>query len=439
VAESPDASPNPYLADYPERDVTTPSGVRLTMMNPAYMTRQVHELAEKAYGVQGHITSANPIRRENAPDEWEAEALGLLAASEGEISSIEEMGGQEYMRLMRRLITEPSCLSCHSAQGYRVGDVRGGISVATPMAPLQAVAQGYKVSLAFGHGLVCIVGILGILLGGNRLQASHHVIEVQNTELADRNRQPQDAYGQLDREFRTVGEVQVSLLPKKPPEIAGFEIATYYDPATQAGGDYFDFFALPEGRWGLIVADVSGHGVPAAVVMAMTRVILHVSKCLTPCDETLARLNADLLANLTRGEFVTACYGVLDPSDATFTFASAGHPSPLCIGPDRGQAIALEVEPGFPLGMVAEASYPATTLNLARNQAVVIYTDGITEAMDAEHQVFGQSRLLDALQCSEGGSAGAMKDRALEALDRHRGPVELEDDVTLLIMRVLGR
>lgn len=109
-----ETQPNPYLSDMPERDITTPSGKRLTLMNPAYMTRKVHELAKEKYRVLGHITSLNPIRPENAPDPWETKALQAFERGEIEISSVEEIEGKEYMRLMRPLIVEKECLKCHA-------------------------------------------------------------------------------------------------------------------------------------------------------------------------------------------------------------------------------------------------------------------------------------------------------------------------------------
>ena len=117
--------PNPYL-DVPERDITTPLGKKLTKINPAYMTRQVHELALKTYGVRGHITSLNPIRPANTPDPWETRALKAFQTGLKEVSSVEETEGNDYMRLMRPLLTEKGCLKCHAAQGYKLGDIRGG-------------------------------------------------------------------------------------------------------------------------------------------------------------------------------------------------------------------------------------------------------------------------------------------------------------------------
>ncbi len=132
--------PNPYL-DVPERDITTPLGKKLTKINPAYMTRQVHEMEMKEHGVKGHITSLNPIRPSNTPDSWETQALKGFQAGKAEVSSVEKADGKDYMRLMRPLLTESGCLKCHAAQGYKLCDIRGGICVAIPMAPLRAIGR----------------------------------------------------------------------------------------------------------------------------------------------------------------------------------------------------------------------------------------------------------------------------------------------------------
>jgi signal transduction histidine kinase len=139
-------------------------------MNPAYMTRQVHELAKEVYGVHGHITSLSPIRPQNAPDRWEARALEAFERGEEEVSSVEEIEGETHMRLMRPLITAEDCLKCHASQGYKVGDVRGGISVAVSMAPLWAVERDRMLASAQGHGLTWLIGFVGIGLGARRLR-----------------------------------------------------------------------------------------------------------------------------------------------------------------------------------------------------------------------------------------------------------------------------
>jgi signal transduction histidine kinase len=138
-------------------------------MNPAYMTRQVHELAEKEQGIRGHITSLNPIRPENSPDPWETKALQAFERGQPEISSVEEMKGKEYMRLMRPLVTERSCLGCHAAQGYKEGDIRGGISISIPMDSLKAIARTPMLTLGLGHTLLWLMGLGGIILATRRL------------------------------------------------------------------------------------------------------------------------------------------------------------------------------------------------------------------------------------------------------------------------------
>jgi PAS domain S-box-containing protein len=160
--------PNPFLAHHPERDVTTTSGKKLTLVNPAYMTRQVHELGVGQYGLQGHITSLEPLRPENAPDAWERNALKAFEEGAKEVFSLSDVNSEPYLRYMGPLKTEEGCLACHSAQGFKVGDIRGGISVAVPMRRYMAEASAHsKRSLAW-HGAVALLGLL-VLWAGNRL------------------------------------------------------------------------------------------------------------------------------------------------------------------------------------------------------------------------------------------------------------------------------
>ncbi len=152
---------NPHLA-VPEREITTPSGRKLTKINPAYMTRQVHELGREKTGIQGHITSLDPIRPANEADPWEKDALRRFEEGETEVSSVETVDGVSYMRLMRPLTTEKGCMKCHGAQGYTVGSIRGGISVDVPMEPLRAIARPHAASIAVGHLVFWLAGLTAI-------------------------------------------------------------------------------------------------------------------------------------------------------------------------------------------------------------------------------------------------------------------------------------
>lgn len=170
--------PNENLSHIPERDIATQMGKRLTLVNPAYMTRQVHEICDEQYGVKGHITSLNPIRKQNAPDDWEKKALKEFEQGAKEFSEIVEMDDEPYLRYMGAMITEQSCLKCHDKQGYKVGDVRGGISVSVPMAKYYVVANKNIKFIVFAY-IILYSGILIIILFGYRKLKAELLLRIE--------------------------------------------------------------------------------------------------------------------------------------------------------------------------------------------------------------------------------------------------------------------
>lgn len=179
--------PSPYLSHLPERDILTPSGRHLTLVNPAYMTRQVYEMAQEIGQPQGHLHSLKPLRPENVPDLWEMAALNGFERGQAEVRGIGKLDGKEVFRLMRPFITEKSCLGCHAGQGYRVGDIRGGISLAVPMAALRQAQGPMKVALAGGHGLLWLIGVVGIVVAVSNLEKAHlRIITLVNTDSLTR-------------------------------------------------------------------------------------------------------------------------------------------------------------------------------------------------------------------------------------------------------------
>ncbi|MCX5830675.1 MAG: diguanylate cyclase [Deltaproteobacteria bacterium] len=173
---------NPDLK-VPNRDITTYDGLSLTLVNPAYMSRQVNELAMEMNDLQGHITSLNPIRPENRPDPWETEALKTFEQGTKETGSIEKISGKEYFRFMRPFITEKACLKCHAAQGYKEGDIRAGISISIPMKPLRAIERSRMAELTLAHGFLWMIGLVGIGAGARRLQRQTLMREKLEEEL----------------------------------------------------------------------------------------------------------------------------------------------------------------------------------------------------------------------------------------------------------------
>lgn len=204
---------NPYLK-VPNRDITTTKGLSLTLVNPAYMTRQVNELAMETQNFRGHITSLNPLRPENHPDPWEAESLKTFEEGKKEASATERLSGKEYFRFMHPFVTEKSCLKCHAAQGYKEGDIRGGISISIPMEPLREIEHSRSVELAFAHGFLWMLGFAGIGIGTRRLRRQTLQREKAEEEITILSMTDQLTGLNNRRGFLTLAEQQVKVLER---------------------------------------------------------------------------------------------------------------------------------------------------------------------------------------------------------------------------------
>ena len=209
-----DTPPNPHLAHLKERDITTPSGRKLTLINPAYMTRQAHELGAAKYGLHGHITSLNPIRPENAPDPWETEALEEFEKGSVEAVALDEVDGQSYIRLMKPLITKQGCLKCHAVQGYKAGDIRGGISVTVPMEPIWTIANADSKKIVSGYIAIWIFGLAGIGITGK--QILHRITRHDQTQ--DKLNQMLGENKERVKELRCLYGVTESIRTRNTPE-----------------------------------------------------------------------------------------------------------------------------------------------------------------------------------------------------------------------------
>lgn len=230
-----ETQPNPYLSDVPERDVKTPSGRLLTLMDPAYMTRQVQELLRKKSADYGHITSLKPIRPENAADPWEVEALRAFERGEKEISSVELMQGREHLRLMRPLMVEKGCLQCHGNQGYHEGEVRGGISVSVPLEPLRGIESAHIQSNALGYGLLWLAGLGAIVWGTRQLRQSQQQYSRAAEEHRMILRTALDGFVILDIQgrFREVNESYTSCIGYRREELLAMRIQDVEAKETQ--------------------------------------------------------------------------------------------------------------------------------------------------------------------------------------------------------------
>lgn len=187
--------PNPYLAALPERDLTTPSGRSLTLVNPAFMTRQVYELADRSSSLRAHLTSLRPLRPENRADAWETEALEAFETGHQEFFSIVELDGQRSIRLMRPFRAEKPCLECHAVQGYREGDIRGGLSVSIPLSAIRDGSRAELWTITMSHCLIWALGVAMILGGSFRLGMS-----------MERKSRTRDALARSEDRFRSLSD-----------------------------------------------------------------------------------------------------------------------------------------------------------------------------------------------------------------------------------------
>lgn len=256
----------------------------------------------------------------------------------------------------------------------------------------------------------------------------------------------QEAYNAVERELQTVADIQRSLLPVNVPEIEGLDLAAYYQTSRHAGGDYYDFFPLDDGKLGILIADVSGHGTPAAVVMAVAHSIAHTREPPQPPCELLNFINRKLVSRgyTTNGTFITAFYGIYDPATRTLTYSSAGHNPPRlrrCSGTDDiGTTVPLDAGRNLPLGIVDDETYEDATVQLEPHDVLVLYTDGITEARGAASrlkpgdELFGNDR-LDAVVDACGSTAKSLIDRIVDAVNDFTDFAPAGDDRTLVVVK----
>jgi serine phosphatase RsbU (regulator of sigma subunit) len=242
----------------------------------------------------------------------------------------------------------------------------------------------------------------------------------------------------LAQELQVAQRIQASLLPAVTPAVEGYEIAHVWDPAREVGGDFYDFLPLPHGRLGLLMADVADKGIPAALFMATTSTLLRVSAHdhAAP-DQALLHANAWINAGNREDMFVTAWYGILDPASHRFDFANAGHSLALHV-PAVDGVIRMLRPAGMPLGVTEDLVLERDAITLAPGDMIVLYTDGVIDALNEGEEDFGQDRLEALLFGRRDQPAQEVVAALRRAVLAHVGQAPLFDDVTLVVLRRLG-
>ncbi|MGB4082709.1 MAG: PP2C family protein-serine/threonine phosphatase, partial [Candidatus Fermentibacter daniensis] len=232
----------------------------------------------------------------------------------------------------------------------------------------------------------------------------------------------------------TAREIQKDLLPDHPPRLESFDIEFFYSPAREIGGDYYDFFRLPENNLGLAIGDVTGKGIPAALTMASLKGNLAAQvQNIYSISEIMRRVNGAASTGAEGSSLTGLFYGVLNLDSGLLTYVNAGHNPPVLI--KREGQTRLLTEGGLLLGALPGAAYDNGYVSIEAADILILYTDGITEAMNREGEEFGISRLVDVSLQSHDLSSRQIVSRILDSVNRHSAGQPRADDQTLVVVR----
>jgi sigma-B regulation protein RsbU (phosphoserine phosphatase) len=244
----------------------------------------------------------------------------------------------------------------------------------------------------------------------------------------------------MEEDLSVARDVQMSMLPGSCPEIEGYEIAAGSTPAREVGGDFFDFIELGERKLGLVLGDVTGKSVSGALIMSASRSVFRMlSEENYTVGEIMIRANRRTKEDITKGMFVALLYAVLDVDERALSVCSAGQTQPILLSGKTGRADLVETQgDNFPLGILDEADYKETRMQLTPGDTVVFYTDGIVEAMNQREEVFGFQRLLQVVENSRSKTGEALLKEIVDRAREFAKGASQHDDQTVIVVRVTG-
>jgi sigma-B regulation protein RsbU (phosphoserine phosphatase) len=296
------------------------------------------------------------------------------------------------------------------------------IAPPTPQSLQHLILTGWR----FPCMVIVVFGFVSFLYIETRERLERRNAELQRSvELGAQRLEMQN------QELERAREIQQALLPRDVPQLAGFDVATAWQPASTVGGDYFDVLRLGGNRLAVCIADVVGKGVSAALLMANVQATV---RAFARDSESPARVcsqvNGVLCENIARAKFVTFFYGVLDSDQRTLQYCNAGHPYPIIVSPDSARQLA---ESGAVLGVFPDWKYEDSTIRLRTGDRLLLFTDGITEASAADGQEFGEGNLAAIAKKHSASSAGELNKQLLAHVTEYCGGL-FQDDATLMVI-----
>src|SRR5215208_396176 len=258
---------------------------------------------------------------------------------------------------------------------------------------------------------------------------------VRVAELVRQQQQEAQERERIEQELKVARVIQQTLLPKTLPKLPGYDVAAYYQPAREVGGDFYDFLELEDGRLGLVVGDVTDKGIPAALVMATTRAMLRTAaqRLFSPGD-VLRRANETLVTDIPPNMLITCMYAILEPESGRLHYANAGQDLPYRRRAGRSQGAEELKARGMPLGLMSGMEYEEKEILLEKGESILFYSDGLVEAHDPHHEMFGSPRLQGLVGAHRSGGSSLIG-FLLSELTRFTGEDwEQEDDITLVTL-----
>ena len=242
----------------------------------------------------------------------------------------------------------------------------------------------------------------------------------------------------LEREMEIARQTQLSILPEQLPQVTGFKLGALMIPARAVGGDFYDVIDLGDGQWGIVVGDVSGKGLPAALFMTLTYSLLRTEAARgVPPGQALRNVNRALLGMNSTSMFVTVLCGILDTNEGRFSYARAGHPNPLVIS-SAGEVLGISLRSSQAIGLFDDLQIDEGTMEIPPGGIVLLYSDGLSEATDSADRQFGEERLPHVLKNLIHLSPQAICEGLWEAVLRYCGESPQQDDLTLLAIKSIS-
>lgn len=303
------------------------------------------------------------------------------------------------------------------------------------------------------HSVLCVpiwfrAKIIGILMMTNKKTKEPFnsddlrllsIIAAQSGQLITNSQLQKDTIERkrLEQELALARKIQISLLPKKEPQIPGIEISSYFNSAEAVGGDYYDYFILGEDKIGIVIADVSGHGPSAAMLMTMVKGILHsITQKFRSADQALHDINFILAQLIPKGIFITMMFLVFDFKGRVLQFSNAGH-CPLLFYSSQSRSCQMTKLPGPALNLSGNSTYSVKEMTIKPNDLFLIYTDGVTEAFSNHVEMFGEARLIQAVEEVASKQASEIIEHVKDRLQEFTNRAPQSDDVAMIAVKVI--